>query len=183
MKRCSWGSQTSFQGVTFGHWLWQMQTHSLHCHNYIRPQWGNSVPVLVEYKMVFQIHLMLWYHLWGVHWPKGRFVCQILVILVCKALLFSITTWCQWQCEICQEIWPLDVSSCNNNITYYSWQIWALSNDEICNCDAGGALGGPSGEVGWGCQVTSAHDCTMHNWLVYPGGGICHNYVHLPSLA
>ena len=30
--------------------------------------------------------------------------------------------------------------SFNNNITYYTWQIWALIV-EICNCHVGGVLG------------------------------------------
>ena len=35
--------------------------------------------------------------------------------------------------------------SFNNNITYYTWQIWVLIVD-ICNCHVGGVLG-----MFWGC--------------------------------
>ena len=49
--------------------------------------------------------------------------------------------------------------SCNINITYYTWQIWALIV-EICNCHVGGVLGvlGMSG----GLYLTWLYNA---NWL------------------
>ena len=101
---------------------------------------------------------------------QSRFVCQVwctsiksiysqfLVGSICQSRFI-----CQFWCTGIQGIsalfpWGLHLPrlALRNNITYYTWHIWALIL-EICNCHFGGVL-----EVFWGhWRGYIWNDCTM----------------------
>ena len=100
--------------------------------------------------LVFKVAML---YSWGFYWPK-------------KVCLLTVVYWYWW--HLCSITWE-DRSArssakiiFNNNITYYTWQIWTLLV-EICNCHVGGVLGVFQVCQGVSKGVTS--DLTVQCWL------------------
>ena len=89
------------------------------------------------WQLIWVPHLKIWTHMWSwsLHLTRyGGYIWQLIWVLHLKiwthisSWLLHLTSyggyiWPSWALHL--KSWPAKMS-CNNNITYYTWQIWAL---------------------------------------------------------